>query len=375
MLPVKIPPQHLPYINGINYLAIEPSEDRSSSGVYILDVERMFDGIEPELHEIATSGAPVILYAGTEAVNWNRWQHNQPELHDFMQSIRGDRFFAVLSPAQGRLAVDTYPGAYWIHNHWEHETWKMCGHWINLPGPKRRFVNEYLFLSRRTTHDRMWLYYTIRNRGLDAMCSVGWRNYWGDDNTGPDYARWVEQRLHWYPEPEAALRWFDAQAEKNTMDCFEKLPDRYEREYCHSDAGDIYGAEGLFNVHQDTRVNIVADSAATRTHAHMIHTEKLWRSICAGQHTIAFGQVGYYHQLAEMGYPVNPPHWDLEDQIPIRLNRFMRSVESQAQLIDIPGAQQTLKSRVQQNPLPRELRRYGQAPSREAVQPPKAVYG
>ena len=42
MLPVKIPPQHLPYINGIEYLAIEPSTDTSGLGVYILDVEHMF---------------------------------------------------------------------------------------------------------------------------------------------------------------------------------------------------------------------------------------------------------------------------------------------------------------------------------------------
>jgi len=34
----------------------------------------------------------------------------------------------------------------------------------------------------------------------------------------------------------------------------------------------------------------------------------------------------------------------------------MRSVESQDRLIDIPGAQQTLRNRVSANPLPRELR-------------------
>jgi hypothetical protein len=336
-------------------MEILPTEDTSSSGVYMLDVERMFDGIEPEIYLIAQSGAPVILYAGTEAVNWHRWQYHQPELHDLVQGIRGDRFFAVVSPAQGRLAVNTFGGEYWIHNHWEHETWKMCGHWTKQPRPKRRFVNEYLYMSRRTTHDRMWLYYTIRNRGLDAMCSVGWRNYWGDDNTGPDYERFVDQRLSWYPEPESALQWFRDRAALNDLDYFEKLPDCFEQQYCHSDAGDIYGAEGLLDVHQATRVNIVADSAALKPHGHTIHTEKLWRSICAGQHTLVFGNVGYYHQLAELGYPVNPPHWDLEDEIPQRLNQFMNSVERQDVFIDIAGSRKHIKQRATENPLPSEL--------------------
>lgn len=355
MLQVKIPVQHQEFVTGIDYMEITPTEDTDASGVYILDVERMFDSIEPELYRIAESGAPVILYAGTEAVNWHRWQYHQPNLHDFVQGIRGEVFFAVVSPAQGRLAVNTFGGAYWIHNHWERETWRMCRHWRRHPTPTE-FKWEYLYMSRRTTHDRMWLYYTICNRGLDALCSVGWRNYWGDNNDGPDYERFVDQRLSWYPEPESALQWFRDRAGMNSLDCFEKLPDKYEKQYCATDDGDIYGGTpGLFQAHRACRVNIVADSAALKPHGHTIHTEKLWRSICAGQHTLVFGNVGYYHQLAELGYPVNPPHWDLEDEIPQRLNRFIDSVQRQDVFINIPGSRRHLKQRAMSNPLPKEL--------------------
>lgn len=345
-------------VEQIPYLAIQTYEPGERVEYLILDFEELRGGLwhQSWLDQTVKPYCNTILYAATESVNWQDLDPRIQELLDNAENL----WFAVVSHSQGRWATRTHGGRYWIHNHWEYSTWYTCNHWLRIdPGQP---THDYLWLGRRVAPERLWIYYQLCQLPDTGLRSQGWRNYWGGDDPehtdGGVYHKWLEQSSRWYRDYPRAVKWFRQlykRRAKSWEDYLEKLPNWIEPNYVTGEP-DIYDSNtSLLRAYRSVRVSLVSDSHPDQPHGHVMHTEKLWRSIIAADQTLALGQPGYYQSLAELGYPVDVPYWDTDDDLYSRLQGFLQDYENRTERIDTVGCRAWYSHRMAHNPLPVEL--------------------
>ena len=321
-----------------------PIVDNTPHKLCVLDYETLAESLRPLPNCVYTAQA-VIVYCGTEAVDWHT--ASKPLRKLLKRLSKHTRvYYAVVSPSQTRSC--DLPGAgVFVYNTWEHQTVLECSHWWRYQ--EREPTRDILWMSRRIAPERMAIYHHLTHQTEHSVyASMGNNNYW-DTQADETWRNHFVPEL--YAQPEHALRFYRRVGNRREI---QLLP----RAFTHTQGRwdmrkhDIMGAGGIGIAIGNVRTVWVSDSHALKPQNNCIHTEKLFKAFAVGRSVHAFGAAHYISDLVELGYHFEIPNYDSIQSGADRLRAYLHS-EPPAQ--DSIHNRSVLHSRTQNNPLPEEF--------------------
>ena len=321
-----------------------PIVDNTPHKLCVLDYETLAESLRPLPNCVYTAQA-VIVYCGTEAVDWDT--ASKPLRKLLKRLSKHTRvYYAVVSPSQTRSC--DLPGAgVFVYNTWEHQTVLECSHWWRYQ--EREPTRDILWMSRRIAPERMAIYHHLTHQTEHSVyASMGNNNYW-DTQADETWRNHFVPEL--YAQPEHALRFYRRVGNRREI---QNLP----RAFTHTQGRwnmrkhDIMGAGGIGIAIGNVRTVWVSDSHALKPQNNCIHTEKLFKAFAVGRSVHAFGAAHYISDLVELGYHFEIPNYDSIQSGTDRLRAYLNS-EPPAQ--DSIHNRSVLHSRTQNNPLPEEF--------------------
>ena len=321
-----------------------PIVDNTPHKLCVLDYETLAESLRPLPNCVYTAQA-VIVYCGTEAVDWN--SVSKPLRKLLKRLSKSTRvYYALVSPSQTR-SCDLPGRGVFVYNTWEHQTVLECAHWWRYQ--EREPTRDILWMSRRIAPERMVIYHHLTHQTEHSVyASMGNTNYWDTqaDETWRDH--FVPEL---YAQPEHALRFYRRVGYRREI---QNLP----RAFTHCQGAwdmrkhDIMGAGGIGIAIGNVRTVWVSDSHALKPQNNCIHTEKLFKVFAVGRSVHPFGAQHYISDLVELGYRFEIPNYDSIADGAARLEQYLHS-EPPAQ--DSIHNRSVLHSRTQNNPLPEEF--------------------
>lgn len=218
---------------------------------------------------------------------------------------------------------------------WENFAYMRSRKWTTKD--TTHYKKRFAFMNRRNNTSRSKMFYnmwTIPNFPENSFTSFNPGNYWHTIGlSDPDAQKYIKEvwdsTLNALFDP-VMVEWFNKAP-------FPQLPTEYSEQNPMN--YDWYG-EGLCNLAHDTGINIISESVTYKIEQRLFATEKLFRSVMAGQPFIVFGHVGYLHHLRLLGYKTFNNIWDESyDDIEDETQRILKIRELVEKLIKLPDTE------------------------------------
>ena len=321
-----------------------PIVNNTQHRLYVLDYETLAEKIRP-LPKCVSTGEAVIVYCGTEAVDWSIVPKPLRKL--LKRLSRTTRvYYAVVSPGQVRSCDLPGEGAF-VYNSWEHQTVAACSRWWLYQ--ELEPTRDILWMSRRIAPERMAIYHHLVHQTKHSVyASMGNTNYWANEAT----ETWRDHfREELYEDPQHAHRFYTRVGGSREI---QLLP----RAFTHTQGPwnmqqhDIMGAGGIGIAIANVQTVWVSDSHALNHTNGIIYTEKLFKAFAVGRSVHPFGAQHYIRDLVELGYDFEIPNYDAEPDAVVRLRGYLHSEPPQQ---DSVHNRSVLHTRTRDNPLPAEF--------------------
>lgn len=321
-----------------------PIVDNTPHELCVLDYETLAENLRPLPSCVYTASA-VIVYCGTEAVDWNSMS---PPLRKLLKRLNKLTrvYYALVSPSQTRTCDLPSAGAF-VYNTWEHQTVLECSHWWRYQ--EREPTRDILWMSRRIAPERMAIYHHLKHQTKHSVyASMGNNNYWSNEAKETWRNHFVPEL---YAQPQHALRFYRRVGHRREI---QNLP----RAFTHCQGrwnmrdDDVMGAGGIGIAIGNVRTVWVSDSHALNPHNNIIHTEKLFKAFAVGRSVHPFGAAHYIRDLVELGYHFEIPNYDSILDGAARLQAYLHSEPPVQNSIH---NRSVLHTRTQHNPLPEEF--------------------
>lgn len=228
--------------------------------------------------------------------------------------------FVVVTELQRQMILESVPEfQVSVFNYWEHLTPYVTGSWNQrsiTPLPKKKF----LYLNRRCSPDRAYIFYQLWNHSdfrEHAHASMHRGVYWDRNVDAEQHFQQCMAGLAHLKKFKKILKFYNS----TELPRLNHTAEAYDYDFFGDRDND------LASYYKNTDISIVVESHPHHPQRAFMPTEKLYRSIAAGQPFIAFGVQNYYRNLAAQGYrfPEIPKYDSIED-IYTRADEFVKYV-------------------------------------------------
>lgn len=228
-------------------------------------------------------------------------------------------FVVVTEPQRQMIQQSVEEFSVSVFNYWEHLTPHIVNTWQNqttLPLDKKKF----LYLNRRCSSDRAYIFYQLWNNTefrRETYASMHRGVYWGRPEN-------VEQHFQQCMIGLAHLKKFKKIQkfyQKTELPRLNHQQDAWDYDFLGDQDSD------LASYYKNTLVSVIVESHPHHPPCAFMPTEKLYRSLAAGQPFIVFGVQNYYRNLHAQGYRfAEIPKYDSEPDLFARADLFAKYV-------------------------------------------------